>query len=182
MTKKFLHKHLHTESTNSLLGKEIELSEDLGKSVSISPSYLFYYSSDTGCQYFKLSQLTRIFAQIEFGRFSTSYLVFETKENHLVKIRGQMDFLRARIACDTLCPHVLIGEQGEEMTAKEIVVLYRKRKQALLILSFFILIWNILFYFCIQTEPLVGVIILAVTSIAGVLLAFLLIRFIGYNR
>lgn len=176
MTKDFLHKKLQIGDKNSPLGKEIELAEDLGASVSISPSYLFYYSADTGCQYIKTAQLTRIYAEIRIRRYSTSYLIFETKEKRRIKIRGQVDFLRARTVCDALCPHVLIGEEGREMDREELWILYRKRKRVLLFTALFLLCWTVAGSLCIQAEAWIGAAVTAVGSITWIIVAVVLIR------
>lgn len=182
MTKDFLRKKLQIGEYDSRLGKEIEQSEDLGKSVSISPSYLFYDSRDTGCQYLKTSELIRIYGEVKIRRRSISYLIFESKGNHRIRIPGRVDFLRARAVCDTLCPHVLIGQEGREMNAEELVILYRRRKQALLAVALFLLCWSCICGFSMHAEKWLGITVVAANSIAGIILAVLLLRYLGRSQ
>lgn len=176
MTKAFLFEQLQIGAKDSLLGKEIERSEDLGASVSISPSYLFYYSRDTGCQYIKTNQLARIYAEVRIRRYSTSYLIFETKAKRRIKIQGQVNFLRVRTVCDAFCPHIRIGAEGREMNREELQMLYRKRKQVLLIVASFLLCWMAAGCLCLQMDVRAGIAVTIIGSIAGIVLAVLLIR------
>lgn len=181
MTKKFLHKKMQMDD-NSKLGKEIEQALDLGKSISISPSYLFYYSPDMGCQYIKNSQLIRIYAEVRIRRYGNSYLVFECKEKHRIKIIGHVDFFHLRTALDLFCPQVLIGKEGREMNAEELLHLYQRKRQVLFIVILFLLCWMGMYGVCTRAQAWFGIAVFAVMSIIGIILAILLIRFLSRGQ
>lgn len=126
------------------LKTEIEKSIDLGKHVSISPLYTFYYSKSTGVQYIKNTELIRVYSELIPGHYSPSaYIIFECKGNKLRKISGNVDYLEMRTAYDTFCPQILIGAKGREMDIERLRMQCHVRRRSLFISLTAFLCWTL---------------------------------------
>lgn len=133
---------------------EINQSIDLGNLISISPNYTFYYSRKKGGRCIKNNQLIRVYSEYVAGRYGSSYIIFEWKGNGKEKIPGNVNYLNMRMAYDSFCPQVLIGEKGREMDKEQLMSVYDVRKQALKRVIFTSLCWGFVSFLCAKCKYL----------------------------
>lgn len=155
---------------------------DLGGSVSISPSYTFYYSRETGLNYIKNTQIARVYGDLVVSRQSISYIIMEDTENRIIKFKGAVNYLQMRIAYDTFCPSVLVGEKGREMGMEQLQIHYRVRKKVLFIIFITVLCWSFVGLVCQFLEAWLGLVILMLSSVLVLLIAILCIRFMSKTK
>lgn len=134
MKKEFLRQKLQG-NPNPKWEQEIDQAVDLGKSLSISPRYTFYYSPETGCRYILNKELIRVYPEVRIRRYWESFLIFECTGNHRIKISGHADLLQIRAAYDAVCPQVLTGRKDHEMGMGDIKLVQQKRKQVFKVLA-----------------------------------------------
>lgn len=162
---------------------EIEQSVDLGRQVSISPLYTFYYSKGTGLQFLKNAELVRVYRELEYHtlpRSPYSFIIFETKSpQKTVRLRGNADDLKMKKAYDIFCPHILIGQEGQEMDQEKLQTRITMRKRSLFVSLITLLCWSILlhaanqylstklvlFIFAVSTTILITILVLIIRSL-----------------
>lgn len=172
----WLHKKLQTDSHYSCLRSEIEQAQDFGRTISVSPSYTFYYSRETGLKYIRNAQIIRVYGELEIGRPSITYIIIENDERELIKIKGNVNYLQMRIAYDRFCPRILIGEKGREMGLEQLRIQFCVRKKALAIITATVLCWSFLCFICRYLEDWLGLTVFVLSTLVVLVTAIRMLR------
>lgn len=145
--------------------------------MSVGPAYTFYNSRETGCQFIRNSELLRVCAEVKIRRFgSACSILFELEGGRRIKCPGSADLFRLRVAYDTFCPRVLVGEKGRELDREKLALLTQSRKKAGLIGLASLIAWSVVFQSCLHMTSWLGVCLLAGATLIELAVCVLLIR------
>lgn len=174
---KWLHNKLQADCHYSCLKPEIEQALDLGRAISISPSYTFYYSKEIGLRYIKNVQIIRIYGGFVVGRHSISYIIIENNDRGIIKLKGTVNYLKMRIIYNQFCPDILIGKKGREMGLEQLAFHYEVRKKVFFIITVTVLCWFFVGFICQYLDSWLGLIIFTLSTFIVLLISIRILYF-----